>query len=84
MNYDFKANWNDIILPLLGLPSVKKSIKKGITNFINHGNCGENTEYESNNCPASYGRGDGWAEYMDEYEEKLVEKLLKSGILKKD
>ena len=49
MNYYFKENWNDIIIPLLGLPAVKKSIKKGITNFINHGNCGENTEYESNN-----------------------------------
>ena len=84
MNYDFKANWDDIILPLLGLPSMKKSIKKGIINFINDGNCGENTEYESNNCPASYGRGDGWDMYMVEYEEKLVEKLLKTGILKKD
>ena len=84
MNYDFKANWNDIILPLLGLPAVKKSIKKGIINFINDGNCGEDTEYNSNVCPASYGRGDGWATYINEYEEKLVEKLLKTGILKKD
>lgn len=84
MNYDFKANWDDIILPLLGLSVVKKSIKKGITNFINDDNCGEDTEYNSNDCPASYGRGDGWEMYMDEYEEKLVEKLLKTGILKKD
>jgi hypothetical protein len=84
MNYDFKANWNDIIIPLLGLPSMKKSIKKGIISYINDGNCGEDIEYDSNNCPASYGRGDGWAQYMNEYEEKLVEKLLKTGILKKD
>ena len=84
MNYDFKANWDDIILPLLKLPAMKKSIKKGIIKFINDGNCSEDTEYDSKNCPASYGRGDGWSVYMDEYEEKLVEKLLKTGILKKD
>ena len=45
---------------------------------------GEDNEYDSKNCPASYGRGDGWAQYIDEYEEKLIEKLLKTGILKKD
>jgi hypothetical protein len=85
MNYDFKANWDDIILPLLGLPVVKKSIKKGITNFINDGNCGEDIEYNSKICPASYGRDDDdWDTYINEYEEKLVEKLLKTGILKKD
>jgi hypothetical protein len=84
MNYDFKANWDDIILPLLGLPAMKKSIKKGITNFINHSNCGEDTKYDSNNCPASYERADGWIMYINEYEEKLVEKLLKTEFLKKD
>jgi hypothetical protein len=84
MNYDFKANWDDIILPLLALPAIKKSIKKGITNFINHSNCGEDTKYESNNCPASHERADGWTMYINEYEEKLVEKLLKTGFLKKD
>ena len=84
MNYDFKANWDDIILPLLGLPAMKKSIKKGLIKFINDGNCAEDTEYDSKNCPADYGRGDGWAQYIHEYEEQLVEKLLKTGILKKD
>ena len=84
MNYDFKANWDDIILPLLGLTAVKKSIKKGIISYINDDNCNKDTVYDSNNCPASYERGDGWYMYINEYEEKLVEKLLKTGILKKD
>ena len=35
MNYNFKTNWDDVILPLLSHPLIKKSIKKGITNFIN-------------------------------------------------
>lgn len=84
MNYDFKANWNDIILPLLSLPNVKKSIKKGITNYINDGNCYKDTIYDCNKCPASYGRGDGWIVYMDEFEESLTAKLIASGFLKQN
>jgi hypothetical protein len=48
MNYDFKTNWNDIILPLLSLHKVKKSIKKGITSYINDGNCYEDIIYNPN------------------------------------
>jgi hypothetical protein len=84
MNYDFKANWNDVILPLLSLPNVKKSIKKGITSYIEDGNCYKDTIYDCNKCPASYGRGDGWLIYMDEYEEKLTEKLCATGFLKQN
>ena len=84
MNYDFKANWNDIILPLLSLPKVKKSIKRGIISYINDDNCFKDTIYNPNKCPASYGRGDTWAVYIDDYKEKLTEKLLGSGYLKKD
>lgn len=84
MNYDFKENWNDIILPLLSLSKVKESIKKGITNYIKNGNCLQGTNYETNECPAFYQRGDGWYEYISDYEEKLTEKLLDTGILKKD
>jgi len=84
MNYDFKANWNDVILPLLSLPKVKQSVKKGIISYINDGNCFEDTIYNPDKCPAFYERGDGWAVYIDEYEEKLTEKLLETGFLKKD
>ena len=84
MNYDFKANWNDVILPLLSLPKVKKSVKNGIISYIKDGNCFEDTFYNTEKCPAFYERGDGWAVYIDEYEEKLTEKLLETGILKKD
>jgi hypothetical protein len=84
MNYDFKTNWNDVILPLLYLPKVKKSIKKGITSYINDGNCYEDIIYNPNKCPAFYERGDGWAVYIHDYEEKLTEKLLETGFLKKD
>ena len=82
MNYDFKANWNDIILPLLSLPNVKKSIKKGIISYIVDGNCYKDIIYDCNKCPASYGRGDAWIVYMDEFEESLTKKLIASGFLK--
>ena len=84
MNYDFKSNWNDIVLPLLDLPIVKKSIKKGITDYINDGNCYDEITYDSNQCPANYERGDGWDCYIDEYKEKLIEKLIATGMLKED
>jgi len=84
MNYDFKSNWNNIILPLLSLPKVKKSIKKGITSYINDGNYYKDITYNPYECPAFYQRGDGWDVYIDDFEEKLTEKFLESGFLKKD
>lgn len=84
MNYDFKANWDIIIMPLLTNPKIKKSIKKGIISYIDDGNCYQNTIYDSNKSPAFYERGDGWSEYIDNYREKLEEKLIETGYLKKD
>jgi hypothetical protein len=84
MNYDFKSNWNNIILPLLSLPKVKKSIKKGITSYINDGNYYKDITYNPYECPVFYQRGDGWDVYIDDFEEKLTEKFLESGFLKKD
>lgn len=84
MNYNFKENWNDVILPLLSMQKVKYSIKKGINAYIKDGNCSEGTIYDPNKCPAFYQRGDGWDTYISEYEEKLCEKFLQTGYLKKD
>jgi len=84
MNYDFKENWNDVILPLLSLPKVKKSIKKGIISYIKDGNCFQDRIYNPDKCPAFYGRGDAWVVYIDDYEEKLTEKFLETGMLKED
>jgi hypothetical protein len=84
MNYDFKINWDTIVLPLLSHPTIKKNIKKGIQNYIKDGNCYKGTEYNPDKCPASYGRGDSWNTYISDYEEHLVEKLLETCILKKD
>ena len=82
MNYDFKANWNDIILPLLSQPTMKKSIKKGIMSFLKSGAAYKDVTYEANKCPASYETADGWLNYMDDFRENLEEKLLESGYLK--
>ena len=84
MNYNFKENWSDIIVPLLSLPQVKKSIKKGIQLWIKDQNCHVGEKYESVRCPASYQTSDGWCTYLDEYKETITEKLLQSGFLKTD
>jgi hypothetical protein len=84
MNSDLKTNWNDVILPLLSLPKLKKSIKKGITSYINDGNCYKDIIYDPNKCPAFYQSSDGWVVYIDDYENKLIEKFLETGFLRKD
>jgi len=81
MNYDFKTNWNDVILPLLSHQLIKKSIKKGITNFIKDGQSFEE-KYDCNKCPAEYSSNDGWFTYIVEFEEKLTDKLIKTGFIK--
>lgn len=83
MNYDFKSNWNDIIISLLSDKKIKKSIKKGIIDYINYGNCSEDIIYDSDKCPASYERCDGWDTYISDFEDKLTEKFKKTGYLKK-
>lgn len=84
MNYDFKANWNDVIVPLLSLPKVKRSIKRGIIKFIESGNGWMNETYDSKRCPASYGRGDGWSMDLEKFENTLTKKFLDTGFLKED
>lgn len=81
MNYDFKENWNDIIVPLLKHPSVKKSVKKGLNKFIKDGQSYE-TVYDSKKCPASYCSNDGWVMHIDNFKEELTDKLLETGFLR--
>jgi hypothetical protein len=83
MNYDFKTNWNDVILPLLSHQLIKKSIKKGITNFIKDGQSFEE-KYDCNKCPAEYSSNDGWFTYIVEFEDNLANKLMKTGFIKEE
>jgi hypothetical protein len=76
MNYDFKTNWNDVVLPLLSRPSIKRSIKKGVNAFY------EKDVYNRNKCPAEYSSSDGWHTYLEDYKEKLSTKLIDTGFLK--
>lgn len=81
MNYDFGANWNDVVLPLVlhnGL--VKKAMKRGIVNYLKHFDI-KHMKYSPIRPPAYYISNDSWDTYMGEFEEKLVEKLIKTGFL---
>lgn len=84
MNYDFKSNWNDVVVPLLSLPKVKRSIKCGIIKFIKSGNSYKGAIYDKNLCPAEYSKGDSWMMYIENFENNLTEKLLSTGQLKDD
>jgi len=82
MNYDFEANWNDVILPLVlhhGL--VKKAIKRGIVKYLKHFDI-KHMEYSPLKPPAYYISHISWVIYMDEFEEQLIEKLIATGYMK--
>jgi hypothetical protein len=82
MNYDFKTNWNDVVLPLLSRPSIKRSIKKGIVSFIKSYNKSNEKVYDCKKCPAEYSTNDSWYTYLEDYTERLSKKLLETGFLK--
>jgi len=80
MNYNFKENWDDIVLPLLSHSSIKKSIKKGIKSFLKEFNIED--DYNPHKCPAEYSTNDSWATDVDNFQENLINKLLKTGFIK--
>lgn len=81
MNYDFRKNWMDIVLPLIQLPVMKKAIKRGITLFIRAGHGWRDAKFVANKPPASYVRNDSWATHLLEYEEALSQRLIETGAL---
>jgi hypothetical protein len=70
------------VLPLISLPIVQKSIKKGIQSWIKSqgGDCSE--EYCKGKPPADYQRGDGWAEDLENFKEGIAKDLISTGFLK--
>ena len=53
MNYDFRKNWNTILLPLIQLPIMQKAIKTGIIEFIDSDNACVGEKYSSKKPPVA-------------------------------
>lgn len=87
MNYNFKENWENVIMPLLLTPNIKKAIKKGIMGYIKNENhergIRNKLKYNPNYYPRDYCRFDDNEVFEYEYEE-LPKLLLNSGVLLKD
>lgn len=83
MNYDFQTNWDSMVLPLLSLPHIKKSIKKGVKNILSV-RSNKTLRFSAKKPPAEYQFSDSWCVYMDEFTETLTKKLLEDGILQPD
>jgi len=97
-NYNFKENWYDIIVPLLNTKKVKNAIKKGILGYMNSSldsdvkfksyqniydylNNIHGTYYlNKNSSPSDY--SSCITEHQMEWEDNLLEKLEKSGVVK--
>lgn len=82
VNYDFKKNWESIIMPLLETRKVKSAIRRGIKDYIQwylpHN---ESNSYRSDVLPYYWARGDGDALMWDQIEEEIICMLEKNNII---
>ena len=82
VNYDFKKNWEFIIMPLLETKKVKSAIKRGIKDYIKwYLPRNEWTSYRSDVLPYYWARGDYDGIIIDEIEEEIICMLEKNNIL---
>ena len=89
-NYNFNENWYDIIVPLLNTKKVKNAIKKGILGYRNNFSDVKLKSYQNiydnsvfltkNSSPSDYSTRS--TEHQMEWENKLIDKLEKSGFIK--
>ena len=82
INYDFKANWDTEIKPLLDNKKVKASITRGVNKYLNNFD-NNTTKYKKNTVPASYSSKDGYYMLMCKKEDILMEQLKKDKLLPK-
>ena len=82
MNYNFKDNWNDIILPHLDTVIMKKAMKKGILGYLNndlfYGDKLKNFKFDK----APYEYSSCITPLQSEWEDEMIKTLKKHGILK--
>lgn len=92
MNYDFKANWETVIMPLLRTQRMRRAMKQGITDFIEEANpCRHisnqlkyQLKYHTKWFPHDYSNFDDGQEYLDYEFIELPKHLIERGVLLED
>ena len=83
MNYDFGANWDSKIKPLLDNPKVLRSITLGVNRYLAQFPTKE--RYKKNTCPATYSSLDYYCcTLMDRKRDELFDRLRKTGELPRE
>ena len=85
INYNFKENWYEVIVPLLNTPKVKNAIKKGILGYMNNERCEctpklRSFKWEKNSSPSDYSSRSSDRE-MD-WENDLIDTLERHNMIK--
>jgi hypothetical protein len=83
VNYDFGANWEEKIVPLLDHPKIKNAIRRGVNTYLaNFPKCKE--KYVEGKVPATYSSKDWYCcTFMDRRREELFEQLRRDGEMPK-
>lgn len=82
MNYDFKTNWVERVLPVLKTKPIQNAIKRGIKRYLR--DCDINETYERTKLPYYYATGDYHSQLHMRDDEKLEADLIEKCILQKD
>ena len=83
MNYNFKENWESVIVPHLRTKIIRDSIKKTIESYIQTAlkPNGESV-YKSSLPPASWSSGDSWYCILENFERTKLIELIKLGVIR--
>ena len=83
MNYDFKSNWESIVVPHLKTRPIRQAIRKTIEYYISYDKYGHNLKpYKPSLCMAEWSTGDIWFTACETFKAKKIEELIKVNIIR--
>jgi len=74
INYNFKANWDKLVIPHLDNLKLQKQIQKGVNSYLKA--CDSKKRYIKNTIPASYTTSDGYFMYLDELKDDYIDTIV--------
>ena len=84
MNYDFRNNWESIIVPHLRTKSIRKAIRTAIETYIREAEDHRGPDkYDPTLCPAEWSIGDSYWTHEHDFIDNKTEELIKAGMLRK-
>ena len=79
MNYNFKANWDQFIIPHLENPKLLRAIRRGVNAYLDNENKTE--RYTNSRAPASYMSLDCFYNELEDVKEQYFYEQKENGLL---